>query len=149
MSATSGMEVADRILKSKVLFTVWVKVKSLKGFKQSADHRLSVLHAGNNIRDTVWRTVLAVSVIANPEIRFLIGVIVLIILSDRLYQSIGFCISHFSREVEILPCLCVLRELKQPYISVAVFFSMDVPAVSFGTFGYLVDYILYIHILTV
>lgn len=59
MSATSGMEVADRVLKSKALFTAWVKVKSLKGFKQSADHGLRVLHVGYNIRDTVWRTVLA------------------------------------------------------------------------------------------
>lgn len=81
MSATSGMEVADRILKSKALFTAWVKVKSLKGFKQSADHRLRVIHVGYNIRDTVWRTVLTVSVIANPEICFLIGVIVLVIFS--------------------------------------------------------------------
>ena len=81
MSATSGMEVADRILKSKALFTAWVKVKSLKGFKQSADHGLRVLHVGYNIRDTVWRTVLAVSVIANPEICLLIGVIVLVIFS--------------------------------------------------------------------
>ena len=55
MSATYGMEVAGRILKSKALFTAWGKVKSLKGFKQSADHGLRVLHVGYNIRDTVSR----------------------------------------------------------------------------------------------
>ena len=69
---------------------------------QLIDHILSSVHVRYDVGYVVWRTVMSVSVFANPQVGFVIWVVVLVIVKDILQKHIGVVVKSVGREREIL-----------------------------------------------